>query len=218
MKSSNDIFDKEAFDLQQETFDLPLENTARFFGCGAGEQYQVPEIAVTRSVHFSTGKDDWATPDHLYAWLNTEYGPFDVDVCADDSNRKCPTYFGAGGISTDGLKAEWHLPSPRRCFMNPPYSRGTQEKWVRKAYEESQQGCTVVCLLPSRTGNTVWQRYVSPKAAEVLFLKGRIKFVGADSWAPFDSAIAVFKPGEHELKVKFIDMPQAPGRKVRGKE
>ena len=32
--------------------------------------------------------------------------------------------------------------------MNPPSKKG---KWMKKAYEQSQKGATVVCLVPSRT-------------------------------------------------------------------
>ena len=43
--------------------------------------------------------------------------------------------------------------------MNPPYGRGIGV-WLQKAYESSQQGSTVVCLIPSRTDTKGWHDYV----------------------------------------------------------
>lgn len=37
-------------------------------------------------VHFSTGKDDWGTPQDLFDALNKEFG-FTLDPCADDNKR-----------------------------------------------------------------------------------------------------------------------------------
>ena len=44
------------------------------------------------SVHFSTGKDDWGTPQDLFDALNKEFN-FTLDPCADDNNHKCDKYY-----------------------------------------------------------------------------------------------------------------------------
>ena len=72
-------------------------------------------------------------------------------------------------------------------------SRTQFRRWVRKAYEESQKGATVVCLLPSRTDTAWWHDYVM-EHAEVVFIRGRLKFGDAKTGAPFPSAVAVFYP------------------------
>lgn len=51
----------------------------------------------------------------------------------------------------------------------------------------------VICLLPAgriRHGGT---RYVLPFAAEIHYLRGRIRFEGAGSSAPFPSAVVIFE-------------------------
>ena len=75
--------------------------------------------------------------------------------------------------------------------MNPPYGREIG-KWVKKAYEESRKGCTVVCLLPSRTDTRRFHDYIYGKA-EIRFIKGRLKFGGCKNSAPFPSMIVVFR-------------------------
>uniref|UniRef100_UPI00054D5781 DNA N-6-adenine-methyltransferase n=1 Tax=Desulfovirgula thermocuniculi TaxID=348842 RepID=UPI00054D5781 len=67
-------------------------------------------------------------------------------------------------------------------------------KWIQKAYEEAQKGATVVCLLPSRTDTAWWHEYVM-RAAEVRFIRGRLRFGGAENGAPFPSCVVVFRPG-----------------------
>lgn len=89
-------------------------------------------------VHYSTGKDDWGTPQDLFDQLNKEFG-FTLDPCADDTNHKCEKYYT---IEQDGLAQDWN---GETVFCNPPYSRKTktnagQIAWVKKCYEESRGG------------------------------------------------------------------------------
>ncbi len=58
-------------------------------------------------------------------------------------------------------------------------------------------GATVVCLLPSRTDTQWWHSYVIAHAAEVRFIKGRLKFGGSKNSAPFPSAVVVFRGSEN---------------------
>mgnify|MGYP002404017161 CR=1 FL=1 len=57
--------------------------------------------------------------------------------------------------------------------MNPPYGREIG-KWMKKAYESSLNGATVVCLVPARTDTKWWHKYAMK--GEVRFVKGRLKF------------------------------------------
>lgn len=43
-------------------------------------------------VHFSTGKDDWETPQAFFDALNAEFH-FTLDPCASELNYKCKRYF-----------------------------------------------------------------------------------------------------------------------------
>ena len=90
------------------------------------------------SVHFSTGKDDWGTPQDLFDALNEEFN-FTLDPCADNNNHKCAKYYT---IEQDGLAQSW---AGETVFCNPPYSRKTktnagQIAWVQKCYKEATEG------------------------------------------------------------------------------
>ena len=130
---------------------------------------------------FSTGTDSWETPQWLFDQLNEEYH-FTLDVCALPENAKCPNYFTP---ETDGLKQKWG----GYCWMNPPYGREIG-KWMQKAYRESLNGATVVCLVPARTDTAWWHMWAMK--GKITFLRGRLKFGNSKNLAPFPSAIVVF--------------------------
>ena len=150
-------------------------------------------------VHFSSDKHDWETPQDLFNALHKEFH-FVLDVCATHENAKCAKYFTE---KDDGLSQAWLW----SCWMNPPYAKGVQRQWIEKAYEESQRGCTVVCLIPARTDTKLWHECVM-KAAEVRFIEGRLKFGNAKNAAPFPSAIVIFKPGTHQTQFRSYKKPK----------
>ncbi|MCE4963042.1 phage N-6-adenine-methyltransferase [Staphylococcus haemolyticus] len=136
-------------------------------------------------VHYSSKTNEWATPQNLFDELDDEFN-FTLDPCATDENTKCSNYFT---IEDDGLSKDW---SNDVVFMNPPYGREIK-RWVKKAYKESLNGATVVCLIPARTDTTYWHDYIFGKADDIRFLKGRLKFGDSKNSAPFPSAIVVYK-------------------------
>lgn len=114
----------------------------------------------------------YRTPKDFYEELDAEFH-FNDDPCP------------LGGINgVDGLSRSWGTST----YMNPPYSKPAP--WVKKAYEESLQGKTVVGLLRGDTSTNWFHDWVKDKA-EIRFVKGRIKFNGKP--APFASIIAVWK-------------------------
>jgi phage N-6-adenine-methyltransferase len=151
---------------------------------------------TTHAVHYSTGKDDWQTPPELFAKLDAEFG-FTLDVAATAKNAKCEHFLG-GKHYPDSLAVAWHecrpWGEPPVCWMNPPYSRWLQRKFIAKASEERYRGVTTVALLPARTDTLAFHMHIYQReGVEVRFLKGRIKFVGAAHGAPFPSMVVVFR-------------------------
>ena len=134
------------------------------------------------SVHFSSKTDLWYTPQDFFKKYDDVY-KFETDVCATDDNAKCAKYYTE---EMDGLSQEWR----GVCWMNPPYGR-TISKWMKKAYESSLTGATVVCLVPARTDTGWWHDYAMK--GDIEFIRGRLKFGGSKNSAPFPSAVVVFK-------------------------
>lgn len=151
------------------------------------------------AVHFSSGKDDWSTPDSVFRPLHEEFG-FDVDAAANEHNTRMNDWFGPGGLIEDALYEPWS-DYGSSFWCNPPYSRGLQSKFVAKAAAERLMGVQSVLLLPARTDTRmfhdhIWdrERFAPREGVEVRFVKGRIKFVGAAAGAPFPSMVVVFRP------------------------
>lgn len=136
-------------------------------------------------VHYSSNTNEWSTPIETFQELNKEFN-FTLDPCSTKENAKCEKYFT---IEDNGLLQDW---SNDVVFMNPPYGREIKD-WVKKAYEESKKGATVVCLIPSRTDTKYWHDYIFKYAYDIRFIKGRLKFGSVKTPAPFPSAIVVFK-------------------------
>ena len=131
----------------------------------------------------SSKSNEWATPQDFFDELHREFG-FTLDPCSTLENRKCEKHYT---IRDNGLTKTW----AGVVWMNPPYG-GHTAHWIKKAYEESKQGCTVVCLITSSTDRSYWHDYIFPHAAQIRFIRGRLKFNDATYSAPFASAVIIF--------------------------
>lgn len=170
---------------------------------------------------YSSKTDEHPTPQWFFDVLNREFG-FTLDPCATHENAKCSLYFTR---EDDGLMQDWR---GHTVFMNPPYGSPEQPckpnctkkkcaergwhtdvyipgiiDWMRKAYESSREGATVVCLVPARTDTEWWHDYVGhydwetrtyvKHADEVRNVTGRLRFGGAKNTAPFPSAVVIYR-------------------------
>ena len=128
--------------------------------------------------------NDWPTPQKFFDALDEEFR-FTLDVCASTENAKCDKYYT---LDDDGLAQEWS----GACWMNPPYAGGIEiARWVQKAYESSQRGATVVCLLPVRADTRWWHDYALK--GEIRWIRGRLRF-GGKFTPTFASCVVVFRP------------------------
>ena len=137
-------------------------------------------------IHFSSSKDDWATPKWLFDRLNEEFN-FTCDLFASKENALCPDYI-TDCFNTKYVSKGW-------AFGNPPYraKKPTTGDFVQWAYTYAQP---CVLLLPARTDTKMWHDYCMK--GEIRFIKGRLHFGGHKDPAPFPSAIIVF-PGKKVL-------------------
>ena len=137
---------------------------------------------MNTDVMFSSKTEMWATPKDFFDKMNDEFH-FTLDAAAIQENAKCDRFFTP---EDDGLSQMWD----GVVWCNPPYCRQTG-KWVKKAYEESKKGATVVMLLPCRPDVSWFHDYIIGKA-EIRFIRGRLKFGGSKNSAPFPSMVVVF--------------------------
>lgn len=133
----------------------------------------------------TSDRTDWETPRDLFDRLD-RFWHFDLDVAASDENHLCADYFTK---ETDGLTHSW---AGHRVWCNPPYGKDIA-LWVEKAWHETRDGETcVVMLVPARTDTRWYHDYIQGKAAEVKFIRGRLKYTlggVTQNSAPFPSML-----------------------------
>ena len=118
------------------------------------------------------------TPSGFYNQINGEF-KFNFDPCPLNLTPE-----------HDGLLTDWG----RRCYINPPYGKAILG-WLEKALSEIEKGNTelAVFLLPAYTDVKWFHEIVLPKATEIRFIKGRLKFGEHNNTAPFANMLVVFK-------------------------
>jgi hypothetical protein len=131
-------------------------------------------MAFNRQVLFKSQIVEWPTPRHVYDALNREF-QFNFDPCP------------LGG-SEDGLATLFCTWAGKRVFCNPPYGPG-MDKWLRRGLEAE----LAVFLIPARTDTRWFHELVLPRASEIRFIKGRLKFGDAQNAAPFPSMLVVYR-------------------------
>lgn len=121
--------------------------------------------------HISSTKfQAWRTPDPLFAGLNAELGPFDLDAAADAENCKILQYFDEAANAL-APETRWQATN---VWLNPPYA--DIGPWVLKAEAEvAAEHCQrVVMLVPAAVGvewfTRAFQRH------EVQLFDRRIRF------------------------------------------
>jgi hypothetical protein len=126
-----------------------------------------------KRVVFKSESVEWPTPKAVYEQLNQEFG-FDFDPCPINGTQD--------GLAR--LLTPWH---GKRVFCNPPYGPQIRE-WLERA-EEAE---LAVYLIPARTDTRWFHDIVLPKAREIRFIRGRLKFGDAQNSAPFPSMLVIF--------------------------
>lgn len=143
---------------------------------------------------FSSEKQDWCTPQHFFNELDAEFH-FVLDAAATHQNSKCKRYFTP---KENGLIQSWDVGGAVYC--NPPYGKEIG-LWVKKAYEESQKGITIVMLIPARTDTKYFHEYIYHKA-DIRFIKGRLKFTDENGTpkgtAPFPSMVVIYNRKDNQ--------------------
>lgn len=148
-------------------------------------------------------RDSWNTPECVLELVRkVAGGHIGFDPCPNDESIVDPIGHTQG---RDGLEMDWS--GCGLVYANPPYGREI-EKWVRRCHEYGTAGTEVVALLPART-DARWFNYAWTADA-LCFWRGRLRFIGAPSSAPFPSVVAYWGP----RKYRFADVFSEVGKVV----
>lgn len=146
-------------------------------------------------------RDYYQTPQYIYNWMDSIY-EFDIDLAANKDNAKNSNFITE---EADSLTIDWHLYG-KTGWLNPPYS--DIKSWVRKAALESSHGFTTVMLINTPNGEKIY-RNVFYKASEIIFINGRLAFIGANGKPKAGntrgSCIVIFTPLDAKIRLSHIE-------------
>jgi phage N-6-adenine-methyltransferase len=157
-----------------------------------------------QGMNVSGGNNDWQTPPWLLDKILAAFGrdQFDLDPCCSVPNVPASCHFTK---AENGLVHPWQGVT----FVNPPYGREIVP-WMPKAKEEALSGRadTVLCLVYARSDTKWWQNTVKDASA-VVFIRGRVNFVGGSSSSPTPSVIVIFGTIVPEVLGKLAELGHA---------
>ncbi|WP_411717332.1 phage N-6-adenine-methyltransferase [Pantoea ananatis] len=172
--------------------------------------------------------DQWRTPDPLWWGINSIFGPFVLDLFADESNAKCEAYYSAEDNALSQNWSERLAELNGAAYANPPYSRASQHdgqyitgmrQIMAHTLAMREAGGRYVFLIKAATGEVWWPE----DADHIAFIRGRISFdlpvwyrpeegQPSESSAGFGAAVAVFDKSWRGPKFDYISRDQLEAR------
>ncbi|OWY78881.1 phage N-6-adenine-methyltransferase [Pantoea sp. AMG 501] len=172
--------------------------------------------------------DQWRTPDPLWWGINSIFGPFVLDLFADESNAKCEAYYSAEDNALSQNWSERLAELNGAAYANPPYSRASQHdgqyitgmrQIMAHTLAMRESGGRYVFLIKAATGEVWWPE----DADHIAFIRGRISFdlpvwyrpeegQPTESSAGFGAAVAVFDKSWRGPKFDYISRDQLEAR------
>lgn len=141
--------------------------------------------------------DEWYTP----RWVIDELGPFEIDPCSP-AERPFDTAVRHITKEDDGLKQEW---GTGHVWLNPPYSRPLLRPFVEKMAEHNDG----IALLKNQVDNLLFQEVIFSRAASLLFMRHRIKFIqpSGATGSPFFGSVLVAFGRECDRRLRQCNIP-----------
>ena len=180
--------------------------------------------ATLSSARNGAGSDNWCTPPEILERVR-RIGPIVLDPCTSKANPVDAMVFYTA--REDGLAQPWvrDLAAQRDAaclsgvvFVNPPYSKAAD--WAAKVRREARWSDTsgiaatgpvvprdlaFVSLVAARPDSRWFFSLCWESAQAVCFWRGRLRFVGAPSSAPFPSALIYHGRRPWEFEAAFAD-------------
>ena len=148
----------------------------------------IPPAPVKRSgASFARGKSDqtYETPPNFMQAVNKRFGKIDFDLACLPATAKAKKFFTP---KENSLVQQWHK-IPGLLWLNPPFDNISE--WVSKCSREARLGARILFLVPASVGSNWFADYVHNQA-HVLFLNGRLQFVGAKDPYPKDCVLICY--------------------------
>ena len=131
-------------------------------------------------------QDDYKLHPRWFEWLETRYGPHDVDLFATSTNSQLPRFYSRfycpGSSGVNSLLQPW---GGQNCYANPPYEADMLSMVVQKLKEDRASATLVVPYWPAQP----WWQQLMEVATDLVFLPQE-----HDLFAPGLGGSATFLP------------------------
>lgn len=111
---------------------------------------------------------------------------FSLDIAASARNAVAPRFFTK---ADNALEQNWDAGRFGWGWLNPPF--GSLAPWMTYALEQRARGHQFAVLVPAAVGSNWWATSVHGRVP-VLFLNGRVTFIGAAGPYPKDCALLLY--------------------------
>ena len=108
------------------------------------------------------------TPDRVFDLIEEKWNFIKSDFydpCPQGTPFRSPCFF-------NGLYGDWQDLN----YVNCPFEKETLEKFVEKSIEQKQKGKITIMLLPTKTDQDWFHKFIIPRLKDVLWIRKRLKF------------------------------------------
>ncbi|PWC10526.1 phage N-6-adenine-methyltransferase [Brenneria corticis] len=125
--------------------------------------------------------DQWRTSEALFWGINAMFGPFVLDLFAEEDNAKCEAFYSSTDNALVQDWAERLAELNGAAFANPPYSRAKQHDGqyitgmrhiIDYTMDMRERGGRYVFLIKAATSEVWWPE----QADHIAFIRGRLGF------------------------------------------
>lgn len=186
-------------DGEDDALDPPME-PAQAADLTAASHHTHERRAHVMRVMGSSESPEWYTPQHIIDRVVKVFGEIDLDPCSNSHEAPNVPALNHYTAVDNGLLREWF----GRIYMNPPYGDEIPQ-WVDRLVQayEGEEINAAIALLPARV-DTNWFQPLWDYA--LCFVKGRLRFSGAENSAPFPSVVVYLGPDVELFREAFEDI------------
>lgn len=154
-------------------------------------------------------KQDYGTPRDFLDAAKRKLGimAFGLDLAATAKNTTARRYFSS--VDDAFEQASWKARGESWSWLNPPF--GDIAQWAERcALEAREHGAKIAFLVPASVGSNWWAQHVHRQAdvCRVLFLNGRITFVGHEDPYPKDLALVLYQDRREDDEPMITGAPK----------
>lgn len=130
-------------------------------------------------INQSSGSVDYYTPPHIIKAVHKCMGRIDLDPASCAKANETVRAYEYFTKENNGLSQSWYRCVSTKVFMNHPFGRGENEKWIKRVIKEYvERGIVEACVLTYACTSEKWFQPLFNYP--MCFLYPRTNYLGVD--------------------------------------